>query len=246
MRIRTVQVLALAGLLSLSGACSDSMPTGRVTLQLASRTPAMMSSRPQLNVAGTAAQVTVSLGADEIVLDKVEIVLRKIRLDGTATASCPEDGEGETECAAIWLGPALFDVPLGEGSEPTFTALVPVGSYSRVKFQIHKPSDANGDAAFLVEHPDFENISIRVTGSYNGTAFTYTTNLTEVEDVILEQPVEILEDAELGVTLHVDVAGWFVNQDGTGLVNPAEAGESQTYETLVEQNIRASFRAFED
>lgn len=241
MRIRTVQILALATFASMSGACSDSTPTGRVTLRLSSSMP-----QPQLAIAGTAGQVTISLGSDEIVLDQVEIVLRKIRLDGTATASCIEDGEGDAGCATIWLGPELFDVPLGEATEPTFTALVPIGSYSRVKFQIHKPSDANGDAAFLVEHPDFENTSIRVTGSYNGTPFTYTTNLTEVEDVALEEPVVVVEDGQLGVTLRVDVTGWFVNQDGTGLVDPAEAGDSQTYESLVEQNIRESFRAFEN
>jgi hypothetical protein len=246
MPIRTLQVLVLAAAISLSLSCSDSAPTGRVTLQLASRAQTMMSSRPRLAVAGTAGQVTISLGSDEIVLDQVEIVLRKIRLDGTATASCTEDGEGEPECATIWLGPELFDVPLGEGAVPTFTALVPVGTYSRLKFQIHKPSDANGDAAFLLEHPDFENTSIRVTGTYNGTVFTYQTSLTEVESVSLAAPVEVDEDEQLGVTLHVDVAGWFVNLEGTGLLDPAEAEDGHSYQSVVEQNIRESFRAFED
>jgi hypothetical protein len=242
MRIRTVQMIALA---TLMGACSDATPTGEVTLQLATKTRVMMSSQPQL-AAATSGQVTISLGSDEIVVDKVEIVLRKIRLDGTATASCPEDGEGDADCAGVWLGPVLFDLPLGEGAEPTFTALVPTGSYSHVKFQIHKPSNANEDAAFLLEHPDLDNVSIRVIGSYNATPFTYTSDLTEVEDVTLTQPVEVAEDGQLGVTLFVDVAGWFVNAGGSGLVDPAQAGNGQTYESLVEQNIRESFRAFHD
>lgn len=240
-----LRILPFATLVALSTACSDATPMGQVTLQLTSRARMTTASRPQLAVT-SAAQVTVELGGDQIVLNQVAIVLRKIRLDGAATASCPEGDDGDAECGSIWFGPELFDVPLGETPEPTFTSLVPVGSYSRMKFQIHKPSNANEDTAFLLEHPDFEDTSILVSGSYNGVPFTYKTDLTEVEDVPLEEPLEIGDGAVLLLTLHVDIAEWFVNEEGTELINPAEAVNGQPYESQVKQNIHQSFRAYED
>ncbi|HYC30954.1 MAG TPA: hypothetical protein VEB59_01635, partial [Gemmatimonadales bacterium] len=91
-----------------------------------------------------------------------------------------------------------------------------------------------------------ENVSIRVTGSYNGTAFVYTSDLTEVQEVTMAAPIEVAAKGEAQLTLHVDASDWFVNAGGSGLVDPAEANDGEAFESLVEQNIRASFRAFHD
>jgi hypothetical protein len=121
-----------------------------------------------------------------------------------------------------------------------------VGTYDRIKFQIHRPTDANEDADFLADHPDLEDISVRVLGSYNGTPFTFASDLTEVEDLVFAEPVEIGVEGEVQVTLHVDVAGWFASEDGAGLVDPSEANDGMPFESLVERQIRESFRAFHD
>ena len=238
MRIRAMKGLALGALMLAIGGCSDS-DMGEVSLQLATRGPASMAS-------GGPGQLVVALGPDEILVDEVALVLRKVRLDGGPTASCPEDVEGDSHCAELRLGPVLFDLPLGEGAEPIFTAAVPVGTYSGIKFQIHRPTNANEDADFLAEHPELEDVSIRVLGSYNGTPFTFVSDLTEVEDVVFAEPVEVAVNGEVQVTVHVDVAGWFASEDGAGLVNPSEANDGGPFESLVERQIRESFRAFQD
>jgi hypothetical protein len=238
MHIRAMKGLAIGALMLAIGGCSDS-DMGEVSLQLATRGPASLAS-------GESGQLIVTSGPDEIVIDEVQLVLRKVRLDGAPTASCPEDAEGDSQCAALRLGPTLFDLPLGEGAEPIFSALVPVGAYSRIKFQIHRPTNANEDADFLADHPEFQDISIRVLGSHNGAPFTFASDLTEVEDVIFAEPVEVAVDEEVQVTLHVDVAGWFASEDGTGLVDPSQANDGGPFESLVERQIRESFRAFHD
>jgi hypothetical protein len=238
MRIRAMKGLALGALMLAVGGCSDS-DMGEVSLQLATRGPASSAS-------GGPAQLVVALGPDEILVDEVALVLRKVRLDGAPTASCPEDAEGDSQCAELRLGPVLFDLPLGEGAEPILSAAVPVGTYSGIKFQLHRPTDANEDADFVAGHPEMEGISIRVLGSYNGTPFTFASDLTEVEDVVFEEAVEVVVDGEVPVTLHVDVAGWFASEDGAGLVNPSEANDGGPFESLVERQIRESFRAFHD
>jgi hypothetical protein len=238
MHIRAMKGLAIGALMLAIGGCSDS-DMGEVSLQLATRGPASLAS-------GESGQLIVTSGPDEIVIDEVQLVLRKVRLDGAPTASCPEDAEGDSQCAGLRLGPTLFDLPLGEGAEPIFSAAVPVGTYGQIKFQIHRPTDANEDADFLADHPDLEDISIRVLGSYNGAPFTFASDLTEVEDVVFAEPVEVAVDEEVQVTLHVDVAGWFASEDGTGLVDPSQANDGGPFESLVERQIRESFRAFHD
>ena len=230
--------LALATMLS---ACGDA-DMGTVSLQLSTR-PA----DPMTSVQNAAAgQLLISLGGDEIVIDRIQVVLRKLRLDGSPTASCAEDADEDGGCGAVRLGPVMFDLPLDEGADPAFTAAVPVGTYDRLTFQIHKPSNANEDADLVEQFPELANTSIRVTGTYNGTPFTYATDLTEVENVALAQPLEVGADAEVPLTLHIDAATWFVDEAGTGLVDPAQANNGMAYESLVEQHIRTSFRAFHD
>ncbi|HEX6616487.1 MAG TPA: hypothetical protein VF046_09295 [Gemmatimonadales bacterium] len=242
----------------LLAACGDS-GTGRVNLQLSTRSGTRIAAsamRPQLSLTG-AGQTTVTLGGDQIVLDQVELVLRKIKFEGVAAGAC--DGESGTgvsgeaeECGEFRAGPELFDLPLGEGVVQTYTATVPAGSYHEVQFQIHRPTDENGDAALLADHPDLEGVSIRVTGAYQKAGdpapvpFTYTTDLTQVTNIELEQPIDVGDGATLALTLSVDVSGWFANAEGTGLVDPAQALNGQPLESVVEQNIRSSFHAFQD
>jgi hypothetical protein len=62
----------------------------------------------------------------------------------------------------------------------------------------------------------------------------------------MAEPVEVAAEGEAPLTLHVDASGWFANAGGTGLVDPALANDGGPFEPLVEQHIRASFRAFHD
>ncbi|HET6579588.1 MAG TPA: hypothetical protein VFG66_14805 [Gemmatimonadales bacterium] len=258
MSILRPRYLPLFALVLGLSACGDSSGTGRVTFQLSSRASMPMSASiagPRFS-SGAADQAAISLGGDQIVIDQVELVLRKIRFEGIGAGACEGGGTGVSgeaeECGEFRAGPELFDLPLGEGVLQTFTATVPVGAYREVQFQIHRPTDENGDAAFLAGHPDFGGASIRVTGTYQRAGdptvvpFTYVSDLTEVLNVALAQPIEVAEGQTLALTLSIDLSGWFTNVGGTGLVDPAQALDGQPLETMVEQNIRSSFHAFED
>jgi hypothetical protein len=239
MRIPLMHRLALVLIaLALLG-CSDDSDMGEVRLQLASL------DGESSNASVEAGQLVINAGDDEIVLDQVGLVLRKVRLQGPSTESCPEDGEGDSGCGELEFGPVLFELPLEEGAEGVLEALVPVGSYTGLKFQLHRPTNANEDADFVADHPEYDDISIRVVGSYNGTPFTFASDLTEVETLHFAGPVDVETEGPLPLTLLVQVADWFASEDG-GLVNPAEANDGGPLESLVEQQIRASFRAFHD
>jgi hypothetical protein len=243
-------------------ACGDSSGTGRVNMQLATR--------PQLPVAAAAArasfsaggggQTLIELGGDQLLLTQVELVLRKVKLEGATAGACGGsasmslDVEAEAEeCGEFRAGPTLLDLPLGEGVVQTFSVTVPVGSYHGIQFQIHRPTNANEDADFLAQHPEFADVSIRVTGTFQQAGdpapvpFTYTTGLTSVVNVELDSPVAVTEGAALDVTLDIDLSGWFADQEAGRLIDPATALDPHNpLAAMVAQNIRQSFHAFED
>jgi hypothetical protein len=206
----------------------------------------------QLATTGTGATtapslaVTVTRGTDVIVITDVQLVARKIKLE-QEDASCPanieEDPEEEAECPNLKLGPVLLDPPIEEGADATFTVDLPAGVYDELQLQIHKPTGSN-DVAFIAANPEFDGVSIRVNGTWNGTPFTFITDLTQVIEIELEDPIVVAVDGTTALTLLLDVRSWFLDQGGGALLNPLAL--SQQALSRVEQNIRQSFHAFED
>lgn len=235
----------LAGTLLVAAAlaCSDGPAgpegSGTVVFQLAT-TGTGATTAPSL-------AVSVTRGPDEIIITDVQLVARKIKL-GQDDGNCPDDIEDDSEdddaCPPLRLGPLLLDPPLDEGADPSFTVDLPAGIYDELMLQIHKPTNNNEDAAFIAANPDFNGVSIRVDGTFNGTPFSFTTDLTQVLKIALTEPVEVVEDGEVGLTLLLDVGSWFLDQGGNALLDPAAL--SQQDRSRIEQNIRQSFHAFED
>ena len=245
--LRRVLVLLLPAVAACSsGDSTGASATGRLVVQLATR---------QMGQSGTpaaSADVTVTKGTDVIVISSVQLVARKIeleRVDGACPASGPsgdlEDEEDDSpECPDLKLGPLLLTPPLGPGAQSFFTVDVPVGTYREVKLQIHRPTSDPSDAAFLAANPGFMGVSIKVTGTFNGAPFTFTTGLTTEVEMELSTPIEVQTAGPTDITIFMDVTGWFLAEGGSSLVSPL----SLTIDgrERINENIRRSFRAFED
>ncbi len=222
--------------------------TGRLTFQLSNST-------------GAAAAPTFTSGADVLTITKVQVVARKIRLE-RAPGTCPadsaavsagpsaSDGGGETdqehhdkECADVRLAPMLLEPPVDASAKAQFSVDLPEGTYQEMKIQIHKPTPSKRDSALLADHPEFQGISIKVTGTFNGAAFTFTTPVTAEVEVELPTPVEVVAGTPAAVTLQVDLSTWF-NGEGGALLSPIQPTEQTRHR--IEQNIRRSFRVFRD
>ena len=204
-----------------------------------------------------------------VAISSVELVLRKVELKPVERTDCNEssqttvstvataasdgndgnDGnemnEADEQCDELEAGPILVDLPLG-GIERMFEATVPAGTFDELKFQIHKPSD-DGDAAdhaFLAAHPDFAGSSIRVTGTFNGAAFTYTSDLDVEQELTFNPPVVVTAGTPAKLTVSLDLSGWF--RSSGALVDPATAAQGGANERLVRDNIVRSFQSFKD
>lgn len=254
--MRTTLLAGTLGLAALA-ACGDGtgVPTGRVQVGVATDASAAATSPAGPLFADT---YTDSSG-NTLVLESASVVLRKIHLEGSSEFGCEDDDEGEGEdsleivadsgetedaCAIVKLGPVLVDLPLNGGVAHEFTVTVDTGTYTAAQIQIHKPTGAM-DSAFLVEHPDYDGVSIRVTGTFNGNPFVFTTGVTDVQRVVLDPPVVVTDGGTTSLTVMLDLSGWF-RAGGGVLIDPATAMGATVNAILVQQNIIRSLHGFED
>lgn len=255
MRDQVTTFCVIASTLALA-ACTEGAGSRGIAPVSVALSSSVSASAPAAAQAG--GSETFTDGTNTLVVSSVEVVLRKVELkraDAAQSAGCAmstsgitasEDGECGEQDDELEAGPALVDLPLG-GIERTFTADVPAGTFDALEFQIHKPSN-DGDTAdqdFLKAHPDFAGISIRVKGTFNGTDFTYTSDLEVEQELKFEQPMVVQAGTPASVTIKLDLDGWFRSSGGT-LVDPATAAAGAANESLVRDNIVKSFNAFQD
>ena len=95
-------------------------------------------------------------------------------MNGSPSPSSPTPALRQSDAARDDSGDAAKD------AEPRSLAewILRDGLDVRLQLQIHKPTNATADAQFLADHPDFAGISIKVTGTFNGTDFTFTSTVT--------------------------------------------------------------------
>ncbi len=242
---------AFTGLL-LVAACSDGTGPGtapNVSLSFATRLPAGMvaapSRAPAFGAAVTGAD-TLTDGTNTLIITKAEVVLERIELERQDVANCGVDPE-PAGCEDFETGAVLIDLPLGAGTSQQVAVDIPPGTYTEVQFKIHKvSSDGAQDSTFRRLHPDFLNKSIRVQGTYNGTPFTYESDLDVEQELHFATPFVVTDTTtSTNLTIRVVLADWFKSSNG-GLVNPSTANVGQPNEGIVKENIKNSMKAFED
>ncbi len=239
--------LVLAGLIIFAVGCDDSTaPAGSA------------GSRPvglSVALSGTGANPVGSLfaqaleltdGANTLVIESAELVLREIEFERVETPGCDSELDND-DCEEFEVGPFLLALPLDGGVAQEITAQVDTGRYDEIEFDIHKPEDDNQqDLDFIAQHPNFADVSIRVTGTYNGLSFVYTTDLNEEQEIALTEPLVVTPDSgPINVTLTIDLATWFLSP-GSVLLDPHTANKGEPNENLVTENIRASIEGFRD
>ena len=240
--------IGVAFALAAAFGCSDStnplIGSGQsVSLSLAGRVPG--ASGIQSVMAGDS--MTILANGDTLVISSVEMVLREIELKRQQTAVNCDSTAVEHACEELELGAILGSVPLASGASTELTVPLDSGTYTKAEFKVHKPGSDSVDVAFAAANPTWpSNVSIRVTGRYNGTAFTYTTPLDVEQETAFVPPLVIdASGSATNLTLRVDVASWFKTAGGT-LVDPATANTGGANESLVRDNIKNSFKTFED
>lgn len=243
----TLKPLVAATLAVALVACSDSTgpedPPG-VSLSVTAPVAGAAVSAP----AGANLAVTQTDGSNELVIERVRLVLREVELKRVVTSGCTDDvAGGDDGCEEFETGPMVLEVPTDGSLAQIVSIEVPADSYDQIEFDIHKPDDDSPeDLAFLAANPDFVDASVRVEGTWNGTPFSFSQDLNEEQELRLDPPLTVVDgEGFTNLTLSLDIGGWFRRSDGS-LIDPETASKGEENEGLVELNIRRSIEAFED
>lgn len=231
-------------LLGVSVACDEGTGVadrGNVSLSTVATAPSLPA-----GVTARAGELTQTDGDHTLVLHRVAVVVREIELERLEVDDCP-DGLESDDCEEFEAGPVLLELGLDGRVEQMVSIAVPAGYYDELEFDIHKPDDDTAsDLGFVAANPEFERVSIRVEGTFDGEDFVFLQDVDEEQELDLSPPLEVAEgDIATNVTLRMDVSTWFLRSDGS-LVDPRTANPGGPNESLVEQNIEDSIEAFED
>jgi hypothetical protein len=204
-----------------------------------------------VNAAGNA--VIVGTSADTMVITKVQMVLDNVKLRLAGVTACPDTMTVSTTrghssdhngCSRLDLGPMLLDLPLSGASTSPLAVTIPAGTYSAAEFELDDVrSDARATQAekdFLTAHPDFKDVTVKVTGTYKGAAFTFLSKVSSEIEFEFNPALVVQKDVNDNVTVSLDLSAWFKNASGAVLA-PTVANQ-----TLIDQNIMSSFNAFGD
>lgn len=256
--MRSLSTFALAGMLAatLTACAADSTApragsAGSVSLSFVATGAQSSAASSSLGAGALPNALAGSSSADAIVITRAQLVLAKLELQ-RAGATCTSDVEAgddnasSTEsCEELELAPTAIDLPVNGTVVDAFRVAVPAGSYSALEAKI-RPAEVGrrGTAAFLAAHPELSGASVRVEGTFNGTAFTYTGDVRAELETRFDPPL-VADGSGINVTVAFDLTNWFRTAAGT-LIDPATANAGGTNAALVSANIAQSVSAFRD
>lgn len=237
------RILAVAVALAMA-ACGDSTgPATGTSVSLTFASDVSSGPAPATGIAAAPARAPLTDGVNTLDVTSVQVVLRGIELESAEVADCNVEPQ-PAGCEDFRSDPVLVDVPVDGSTRQDVSIDVPAGTYDEVTFEIHEVTASDG--AFLTAHPTMENRSIVVEGTYNGNPFLFETNMSQ-EQTFMLVPNLVVSDGGVAtnVTIRFDVSTWFVDQQGN-LFDPSTASTGQPNESIAEENIQNSIKAFED
>ena len=171
---------------------------------------------------------------DHVALDSVKILLKTIQFHSV----------DESDSMDYKSDPQVVRLDLAGGVNTLSASAIPMGTYDKVSFRIHKPEDTEtpSDPDFKIGDSGNERFSIIAGGTHDGQAFLFRSSKSSKQRVNIDPPLVVEEEGlELNVTLSVDVSTWFIDEDGEHL-NPLDEGD----ENEIDKAIRRSFKGFRD
>ena len=204
------------------------------------------------NAAGNA--IIVGASNDTLAISSVQLVLNDVELKLAGVSSCPDsipartsgddDSSDDDGCSRIDLGPMLLDLPLDSVGQSKFAVAIPAGSYREVEFELDKvrtgSSASRAESLFVAQHPEFRDMTVKVTGTYRGTPFTFTSRVEAEVEFEFEPALVVEAGVNDNITVSLDLGRWFRGETGA-LLPPTAQNQSR-----IEQNIATSFDAYGD
>lgn len=237
--------LPTAMLLGMVVACRDALgPRAAHAVSVSFTTDVGTVAPGQVAGANANGAFMLAVGTDDLVITRAQIVLREIEFEyADSIPGCQPSWDDA--CEKIEVGPLLVELPLNGSLSTQLTATVPAGTFDEIEFELeHAHDDSASERAFRQRHPEFNGLSVRVEGTFNGQPFTFVSSVRAEMEIEFNPPI-VVEQAGRNITVSVDLARWFQRPDGS-VIDPRTANPGGPNAGQVATNIRASFDAFGD
>lgn len=169
-----------------------------------------------------------------LILDTVKILIKDIKLNVS---------NNNQDSTNFKVGPFVLFLNLTSNINQISSAIVPVGEYEKVKFEIHKLNDNEA-----IPDPEFADAngrySVIIKGRYLGNYFVYKS--TKSAHQILNFPVNVSVNSESksNLTLVVKPYIWFIKNDV--YMDPTVAANSNDIDNNIKDNFKNCLKAFKD
>lgn len=171
--------------------------------------------------------------ADSLFLDTVKVLIKDIKLNVAS-------GSDSTN---FKVGSFVLYLNLNSSVNTISTAMIPAGTYDKVKFEIHKLEDTE-----TPPDPDFKDSSGRysviVKGKYNSVPFVFKTDPSVHQKLSFPGNLIVTSTGKSNITLKVSPYIWFY-KNGL-LLNPNESGNKNDIDNNIKNNVNNNFKAFKD
>lgn len=135
----------------------------------------------------------------------------------------------------VKLTPFVVNFDLSSTIKEVLSVYIPVKTYKKVKFQIHKTEDTE-----TPPDPEFKDGSGRysfiVKGTYNGNAFVFKSKKSVNLVINMNRNVNISTN-KVNITMLINKLMWFKNGGGIE-IDPRDSGNENT----IDDNLRNSFK----
>lgn len=135
----------------------------------------------------------------------------------------------------VKLTPFVVNFDLSSTIKEVLSVYIPVKTYKKVKFQIHKPEDTE-----TPPDPEFKDGSGRysfiVKGTYNGNAFVFKSKKSVNLVINMNRNVNISTN-KVNITMLINKLMWFKNGGGIE-IDPRDSGNENT----IDDNLSNSFK----
>jgi hypothetical protein len=166
-----------------------------------------------------------------LVLDSVKVLIKNIKLNVSAASS---------DSVNFKTGPFAVKLNLNSSVNLFTTAMIPEGTYDKVKFEIHKLEDgevANVDTSFSFAGGRY---SVVVYGKFNLVPFIYRSTKSAHQKITFSPAATVNSQTKSNITLSVQPYTWFWN--GADYIDPMLVSN----ENDIDNRIKTSFKAFRD
>jgi hypothetical protein len=141
------------------------------------------------------------------------------------------------------IGPFVIFLNLSSSINTISSAIIPVGLYERVKFEVHKLNDNEA-----VPDPEFADAngrySVIVKGFYLGNYFVYRSTKSAHQILNFPNTLPITAAYLSNITMIVKPYIWFIKNGA--YLDPREPANSNDIDNNIKDNINHNFKAFKD